>query len=115
MNGPRRVRSNVTIGNYRRHLLKGILKGAIFEAGGGNDQWHKILEVEKSSFWVFVDDLPKTMSTRWLWQVFSAKGSLGCFLSRKLKRYKKAPFAFIRFFQILVKEAKRHFDHMNDF
>ena len=55
-------------------------------------------KIEASSFTLFMDNLPKSMSTFWLWQLCSYDGRVvDVFISRKRRASNPLPFAFVRF------------------
>ena len=54
--------------------------------------------IEAKSFTVFVDNLPKSMTVSWLWQLFKGEGQvIDVFMPRKRRSSKPAPFAFFRY------------------
>ena len=55
-------------------------------------------KIERSTITVFVDNLPFSMTTSWLWQLCSFEGAVAdVFISRKRRKYNPLPFAFVRF------------------
>ena len=55
-------------------------------------------KIEKNTYTLFVDNLPKSMTTSWLWQLCNFEGGVvDVFLSRKQRAMKLGPFAFVRF------------------
>ena len=61
------------------------------------------------SFTVFADNLPPSMTTSWLWQIFGLEGKvLDDFMSRKMRRSSKGLFAFVRFSSLEDAKAAMH-------
>ncbi|MED6130713.1 hypothetical protein PIB30_003290 [Stylosanthes scabra] len=54
--------------------------------------------LERRSFSLFVDNLPNSANTEWLWEIFSREGEVvDVFLSKKVGKYSSFHFAFVRF------------------
>ncbi|MED6119955.1 hypothetical protein PIB30_016545 [Stylosanthes scabra] len=73
---------------------------------GNNDMFGRrhcqVLEnfrsLKRRSFSLFVDNLPNSANTEWLWEIFSREGEVvDVFLSKKVRKYSPFHFAFVRF------------------
>ena len=65
-----------------------------------NQRWEEFRRIEETTFSVFVDNLPGSMTLDWLRQMFEFEGKISdIYMSRRRRRMSNAPFAFVRFYQ----------------
>ena len=71
----------------------------VWKPGGDRHSNKEIFKrIENSSVTLFVDNLPLSMTTSWLWQLCGLEGEVvDMYISRKKRQSNPLPFAFVRF------------------
>ena len=97
--GRENVRNTDLRNHWRQdHTLSQRQQEAWRNKGEGMNRQDAYKMLEMNSYTVFVDNLPMSMTTSWLWQICGFEGRVvDVFLSRKKRASKPFPFAFVRF------------------
>ena len=77
---------------------QGDMKSSLFHTNVRREKLIAWGQLENISMAVFVDNLPSSMTSSWMWQLFSHEGQvIDVFLSRKRRSGNRTPFAFVRY------------------